>query len=1041
MPIGQPIREAVTAQIKARQNLMAKKDRSKGDVFNYMTQRNAWIKVSSSVNTGGAGQVTTGQTSTGDATLAKNAVLYNFGIAKNGTEGSAHLNASNQGGGTSTNRTINNGPIPGGFKDVANNGAYTESSTFGVRPTTGITGFSAKSKGTYGTLRECKVEFNVYTLGDLELMNDLYFRPGFTCLVEWGHTSYIDSQGVANSEIFVVQDYFQSGKDQYAIQNEITKLQKKTDYNYDAICGFVKNFNWTFQAPGYYACSVDVIARGEVIESLMSDFDPIDHFGKEHFTDKDEEKGKSQRRSPFHFICETLNDIDDGDYLTKADIVDEVDTLGPYILDDAKFPRFKQDLADTGWIFEDSVNMVYMTIRDVLHIFNEAIFPKDKSKDDVKLIGFNTRYNAQRASDPEVDSKSIVNTNFFKLDNHFSIDPYICFLYDMVPTEPLKNEVRLVIGGLFSGGGGGITGGNDIQKTVKQRATKAHKEGAEGSIPSRLQDGANSILDISVSTHYILEILDSMYDKDGNTDKGVVDFFRPFLDGISDALGGINELDLYFNEDDQLFYVIDRKLDFPTKCPELNITGLDNIVQDLTISSKISNEMSSMISIAASPTVTDNSEKDFHAMFKWNKGKIDRIVSFKDNRKSKSGGTSNEEDKSTREVEQYESWIEDLDDAFGRFCNRSFRNMKYSKSDHDALRSYHKEWASRQVKDDSDSKGKPVPGVIPVELSLKLDGIAGLRVAEAFKINGEGILLQDYKDFGYIITSLSHTIENNRWVTDVGTQFYSIKEPTPNEQAVAQARKNAANKGYATSQGSTEASFETANFDPKQALNGDNVDYDMLEKAIKEEGYPWTTQKHVLNIIGIRNMRGAEFTSYGVKLPGTNHFDDLICVAYIDENGKKQAQAFPASTDPGFSALAKPSNSKGTAILKEGHYKDTWTIGAHGGSARTRHIAFRQTSGEVTVFRDKTQDKIYDLDRRREFTGYFGINIHKGSVGTGVGTRVGNWSEGCQIFKNGAQQIKVMTLAKRQKELAGKSTFSYSLIRSTNKVIKEAKLI
>ena len=1041
MPIGQPIREEVTAQIKARQKLMAKKNRADGDVMNYMTSRNAWVKVSSSVNTGAAGQSTTGQTSGGDESLAKGSVLYNFGLAPNGKEGSSHLNASNPNGGTSTNKEINLGAIPGGFKDRKDNGAYTVSDIFGVRPTTGITGFHAKSKGTYGTLRECKVEFNVYTLADLELMNDLYFRVGFTCLVEWGHTSYIGTDGIANSEIFVVQDFFQSGKDQYDIQNEIVKLQKKTDYNYDAICGFVKNFNWTFQAPGYYACSVDIIARGEVIESLMSDFDPIDHFGKEHFTDKDEEKGKSQRRSPFHFICETLNDIDDGDFLTKSDIVKEVDTLGPYILDDAKFPRHKQDLADTGWIFEDSVNMVYITIRDVLHIFNQAIFPKDKSKNDARLIGFNTRYNSQRASDAEVDTNSIVNTNFFKLDNHFSIDPYICFLYDMVPTAPLKNEVRLVIGGLFSAGGGGITGGNDIQKTVKERVTKSQKEGAEGSIPSRLQDGNRSILDISVSTYYILEILDSMYDKDGNSDKGVVDFFKPFLSGISEALGGINELDLYFNEDDQLFYVIDRKLDFPTKCPELNVTGLDNIVQDINISSKISNEMASMVSIAASPTVTDNSEKDFHAMFKWNKGKTDRIVSFKDNRKATSGGSPSEEDKSTREQEQYESWIEDLDDAFGRYCNRSFRNQKYSKGDHDALRSYHKEWANGQVKEDSDAKGKPVPGVIPVELSLKLDGIAGLRVAEAFKINGKGILLEDYKDFGYIITSLSHTIENNRWVTDVGTQFYSIKEPTVNEQTIAQQKKNNANKQQSVARGSSDATFDTANFDPKEALNGDNVDYDMLEKAIKEEGYPWSTQKHILNIIGIRNMRGAVNTSYGVKLPGTNHFDDLICVAYIDENGKKQAQAFPASTDPGFSALAKPSNKNGTAILKEGHYKDTWTIGAHGGSARTRHIAFRQTNGKVTVFRDKTLDKVYDLDRRRESTGYFGINIHKGAVGTRTGSRVGNWSEGCQIFKSGAQQIKVMTLAKKQKDLGGKSTFSYSLIRSTNKIIKEAKLI
>ena len=1041
MPIGQPIRQEVTAQIEARQKLMAKKDRSQGDVFNYMTARNAWIKVSSSVNTNAEfGQNTSGQTLGGDAGLAKGAVLYNFGIAPNGTEGSSYLNQSNPNGGTSVSRDINKGGIPGGFKDRSQGGAYGKSDLLGVRPTAGITGFSAKSKGTYGTLRECKVEFNVYSLEDLELMNSLYFRPGFTCLVEWGHTSYIDSDGIANSEIFVVQDFFQSGKDQYDIQNEIVKLQKKTDYNYDAICGFVKNFNWTFQAPGYYTCSIDVIARGEVIESLMSDFDPIDHFGKEHFSDKDEEKGKSQRRSPFHFICETLNDIDSGDYITKDDIVDEVESLEPYILDDAIFPRHNQDLADTG-MFEDSINMVYITIRDVLHIFNEAIFPKDKSKDDAKLIGFNTRYNAQRASDPEVDPNTIVNTNFYKIDNHFSVDPYICFLYDMVPNSPLKNEVRLVIGGLFSMGGGGITGGNDIQKTVKQRATKAHKEGAEGDIPTRLQDGANSILDISVSTHYILEILDTMYDQDGNTDKGVVDFFKPFLDGISDALGGINELDLYFNDDDQLFYVIDRKLQFPTKCPIINVMGLDNVIQDLNISSKISNEMSSMISIAASPTVTDNSEKDFHAMFKWNKGKIDRIVSFKDNRKTKSDATTSEEDKTSREIEQYESWIEDLDDTFGRYCNRSNRNQKYRKSDHDALRSYHKEWSNKQVKEDSDAKGKPVPGVVPVELSLTLDGIAGLRVAEAFKIKGDGILLEDYDDFGYIITSLTHNIQNNRWTTEVGTQFYSIKEPTVDEQALANQKKNEANKRAAIAQQQSDAAFATAEFNPKEALDGSNIDYDLLKRALEEESYPWATEKHVLNIVGIRNMRGAIKTSYGIKLPGTNHFDDLICVAYIDENGKKQAQSFPASTDPGFSALTGPSNRNGTAILKEGHYKDTWTIGIHGGSARTKHIAFRQTSGEVTVYRDKTQDEIYDLDRRNTSTGYFGINIHKGSVGTAVGTRVENWSEGCQIFKNGAHQIKVMTLAKKQKDLAGKSTFSYSLIRSTNKVIKEANLI
>ena len=366
--------------------------------------------------------------------------------------------------------------------------------------------------------------------------------------------------------------------------------------------------------------------------------------------------------------------------------------------------------------------------------------------------------------------------------------------------------------------------------------------------------------------------------------------------------------------------------------------------------------------------------------------------------------------------------------------------MKYRKSDHDALRSFHKSWSQEQLFQDKNAKGDPIPGVIPLEVGLKLDGIAGLRVAEAFYINGTDIIPKQYEKFGYIITSLSHTIEQNRWVTDIGTQFYNIEVPSKEEQAKYQELKNEQNKKRQIADNTT-AAFETANFDPKQALDGTNVDYDLLQRAIEEEGYPWSTQKHVLNMVGIRNMRGAKNTSYGVTLPGTNHFDDLICVAYIDENGKKQAQSFAASTDPGFSMLVKPINQNGCAIMVEGHYKDCWSVGTHGRGGSNPHTAFKQSKGKVKVYRDKTTDTIYDLDRRTIQEGYFGINIHKGSRGTSTGSSVNGWSAGCQIFKNGAQQIKVMTLAKKQRDLAGKSTYSYSLIRSTNKVIKEANLI
>jgi hypothetical protein len=76
-------------------------------------------------------------------------------------------------------------------------------------------------------------------------------------------------------------------------------------------------------------------------------------------------------------------------------------------------------------------------------------------------------------------------------------------------------------------------------------------------------------------------------------------------------------------------------------------------------------------------------------------------------------------------------------------------------------------------------KGNSPQGPVPVELSIQLEGIGGFKIASTFAIKS-GILPAKYQNkFGYIITGLSHSISNNRWLTDIKTQFYLIEKGEP----------------------------------------------------------------------------------------------------------------------------------------------------------------------------------------------------------------------------------------------------------------------
>ena len=61
----------------------------------------------------------------------------------------------------------------------------------------------------------------------------------------------------------------------------------------------------------------------------------------------------------------------------------------------------------------------------------------------------------------------------------------------------------------------------------------------------------------------------------------------------------------------------------------------------------------------------------------------------------------------------------------------------------------------------------PIPGLMPFEFDLQLQGISGLIIYQGFVLD-KNILPKAYDEGVYfMITSISHNIQNNEWTTDI----------------------------------------------------------------------------------------------------------------------------------------------------------------------------------------------------------------------------------------------------------------------------------
>jgi hypothetical protein len=160
-------------------------------------------------------------------------------------------------------------PLPG----------YQKSLRHGTVPIPGITSLECQSISPNGSLRKVTINFKCWSLEQLEILEKLYMRPGFTVCIEWGWNKDVGSKGNIDISPFGSSNNFltsNGGSNLMSLYEIAYDEVKKSNGNYDICIGKVQNYNWEATTDGGYNCTTTIVTYGEVIQSFKINFIAMD---------------------------------------------------------------------------------------------------------------------------------------------------------------------------------------------------------------------------------------------------------------------------------------------------------------------------------------------------------------------------------------------------------------------------------------------------------------------------------------------------------------------------------------------------------------------------------------------------------------------------------------------------------------------------------------------------------------------------------------------------------------------------------------------
>ena len=678
--IGGPFSDEVISQIALRSKIVAKGTRTNDDLI-YLTSKTGWVKFTSGVDVGGS------------SALAKKYILVGGVKGRTGAD-------------TYSNFTGDDGK--------------------GFRPMPGITGVTINSVGQFGQLKQATVTFNCWDRSQITEMELIFMRPGFTALLEWGHTVYATSETNYIKTPQTITSFFTKGTTKEQLYKEIAALRQKSGGNYEGMFGFIKNFSWKYRPDGGYDCTTDIISIGEIMESLTVDIDTAS------VTKTEASEGDTGTIIPATMLQDVLKTIRE----TGAG-------AGAWDKITAKFPEFASKFATvngrsglaianlplTSVVTDGKAakpkagdKFVYVSLQSFCELVNTLIIVDNNKKNVIRLNNIIAPLGEVSTTTPYC--------RFRTYKFHTSSDPGACIL--MTPGSknwPYQEELLAIL--------------------------NADRVGS-----------SDEILNIYVNINVLEGAIEGLLLKEKG-ERTLLNLFEPIFLELNDVLGGINDIGFQYEEDEFTYYIVDRKAQVENKDVSLlNITGLKSTVTQFDFVTKLSPAITTMCAISAQAGAADVG-LEAGALLRWNEGLEDRIIGKKT---VKADGADDAE-----KVKQQDDRRKVVKDALSQIYN----SKVYTQEAVTAARTNYSQFSTNYVQyyaeDGENSINAGPAGIIPFEVRIEMDGISGIKLGQAFRIN-PGIMPSKYDGVvGFIVTGLDHSISGNRWTTNLKAQTIVLK--------------------------------------------------------------------------------------------------------------------------------------------------------------------------------------------------------------------------------------------------------------------------
>jgi hypothetical protein len=275
---GNPFDPGVIKQINTRQAFLGVDQKQDKHII-YQNNKTAFLRLASSIRIDGYNNGQVGLLDPQNPNFVSPAtILEQRGLPASYAGNSLAKAAVLFGGIVNINNT-NNPQLNYGLKENFDiNDPFTSAygwggiNSQGYRPMPGIISANI-SFYNRGALAKAEVKCKVYSIEQLQVFDLLYFRIGYSMLLEWGHNVYVNNEAELKSRDTFNTDAFnlffsETNPSQDDIIAAIKKERKKSSYNYDGMLGKVTNFTWKFNADGSYDVDLKLVGYGDIIEAL-----------------------------------------------------------------------------------------------------------------------------------------------------------------------------------------------------------------------------------------------------------------------------------------------------------------------------------------------------------------------------------------------------------------------------------------------------------------------------------------------------------------------------------------------------------------------------------------------------------------------------------------------------------------------------------------------------------------------------------------------------------------------------------------------------